>query len=133
MARRNDPIETLLGPLEQDVMEVVWKLGESTVRDVHNELASTRTIAYTTVMTTMARLATKGLLLRDTEGLAHRYRAAVSREHYARSTVEGVMTWLLDRFPEPAAAYLADVVERGDDDALDELRAAAGRRRDRER
>jgi predicted transcriptional regulator len=133
VARRNDPIETLLGPLEQDVMEVVWKLGESTVRDVHNELASTRTIAYTTVMTTMARLATKGLLLRDTEGLAHRYRAAVSREHYARSTVEGVMTWLLDRFPEPAAAYLADVVERGDDDALDELRAAAGRRRDRER
>lgn len=133
MARRNDPIETLLGPLEQDVMEAVWQLGETTVRDVHNQLATTRSIAYTTVMTTMTRLATKGLLVRDTEGLAHRYRPAVSREHYARSTVEGVMGWLLDRFPEPAAAYLADVVEQADDDSLDDLRAAAARRRDMER
>lgn len=133
MARRNDPIETLLGPLEQDVMEAVWQLGETTVRDVHNQLATTRSIAYTTVMTTMTRLATKGLLVRDTEGLAHRYRPAVSREHYARSTVEGVMGWLLDRFPEPAAAYLADVVEQSDDDSLDDLRAAAARRRDMER
>ena len=133
MARRNDPIETLLGPLEQEVMEAVWLLGESTVRDVHNQLAATRSIAYTTVMTTMTRLATKGLLLRDTEGLAHRYRPAVSREHYARSTVEGVMGWLLDRFPEPAAAYLADVVEHADDDSLADLRAAAARRRDQER
>ena len=133
MARRNDPIETLLGPLEQEVMEAVWLLGESTVRDVHNQLAATRSIAYTTVMTTMTRLATKGLLVRDTEGLAHRYRPAVSREHYARSTVEGVMSWLLDRFPEPAAAYLADVVEQADDDSLADLRAAAARRRDQER
>ncbi len=133
MARRNDPIETLLGPLEQDVMEAVWQLGETTVRDVHSQLATTRSIAYTTVMTTMTRLATKGLLVRDTEGLAHRYRPAVSREHYARSTVEGVMGWLLDRFPEPAAAYLADVVEQADDDSLDDLRAAAARRRDLER
>lgn len=133
MARRNDPIETLLGPLEQDVMEAVWLLGESTVRDVHNQLAATRSIAYTTVMTTMTRLATKGLLSRDTEGLAHRYRPAVSREHYARSTVEGVMGWLLDRFPEPAAAYLADVVEHADEASLADLRAAAARRRDEER
>ncbi len=84
-------------------------------------------------MTTMTRLASKGLLLRDTAALAHRYRPAVSREHYARSTVEGVMDWLLDRFPEPAAAYLADVVEGVDDQSLAELRAAAARRRDRER
>lgn len=133
MARRNDPIETLLGPLEQDVMEAVWQLGESTVRDVHGLLAADRTIAYTTVMTTMSRLATKGLLVRDTEALAHRYRAAVSREHYARSTVEGVMGWLLDRFPEPAAAYLADVVEHGDAQSLAELQAAVERRRDLER
>jgi predicted transcriptional regulator len=133
MARRNDPIETLLGPLEQDVMEAVWQLGESTVRDVHGLLAADRTIAYTTVMTTMSRLATKGLLVRDTGGLAHRYRAAVSREKYARSTVEGVMGWLMDRFPEPAAAYLADVVEHADPQSLAELKAAVERRRGLER
>lgn len=133
MARRNDPIEALLGPLEQDVMEVAWRLADATVRDVHDELASTRTIAYTTVMTTMSRLASKGLLVRDTAGLAHRYRPAVSRDRYARTAVEGVMSWLLERYPEPAAAYLADVVEDVDDVTLDELKAAVLRRRTEER
>jgi predicted transcriptional regulator len=133
VGRRNDPIETLLGPLEQDVMDVVWRLGDTTVRDVHGELASQRTIAYTTVMTTMSRLAAKGLLVRDTEGLAHRYRPAVSRERYARSTVEDVLTWLLDRYPEPAAAYLADVVDEVDGVTLTGLRDAVQRRRAQER
>jgi predicted transcriptional regulator len=131
--RRNEPLEALLGPLEQDVMEVVWRLGDSTVRDVHAELAANRTIAYTTVMTTMSRLATKGLLDRDTAGLAHRYRPAVSREHYARSAVGDVLSWLLERYPEPAVAYLADVVDDVDDVTLDELRAAVARRRRDER
>jgi predicted transcriptional regulator len=131
--RRNEPLEALLGPLEQDVMEVVWRLGDSTVRDVHAELAANRTIAYTTVMTTMSRLATKGLLDRDTAGLAHRYRPAISREHYARSAVGDVLSWLLERYPEPAVAYLADVVDDVDDVTLDELRAAVARRRRDER
>ena len=133
MTRRNEPIEALLGPLEQDVMDVAWRLGDATVRDVHGVLAASRTIAYTTVMTTMSRLASKGLLTRDTASLAHRYRPAVSRDRYARTAVEDVLTWLLERYPEPAAAYLADVVEDVDDVTLDELRAAVNRRRSVER
>jgi predicted transcriptional regulator len=132
-SRRNEPLETLLGPLEQEVMEVAWRIGDSTVRDVHEELAQTRTIAYTTVMTTMSRLASKGLLQRDTAGLAHRYRPAVSRERYARSAVGDVLTWLFERYPEPAAAYLAKVVEDVDGVTLDALRDAVKRQRQQER
>jgi predicted transcriptional regulator len=132
VSRRNEPLEALLGPLEQEVMDVVWRRGDTTVRAVHDDLAQRRTIAYTTVMTTMTRLATKGLLTRDTEGLAHRYRPAVSRERYARSAVNDVMSWLLERYPEPAVSYLADVVHDVDDVSLEELRAAVERRRSRE-
>jgi predicted transcriptional regulator len=127
--RRNDPLESLLGPLEQDVMDVVWRLGDATVRDVHDRLAMTRQIAYTTVMTTMTRLAAKGLLGRDTAGLAHRYCPVVSRERYARLTVNSVLSWLLERYPEPAASYLAEVVDDVDDVTLDQLRSAVERRR----
>jgi predicted transcriptional regulator len=74
MAKRNKHLQGLLGPLETDVMEMVWRLGDATVRDVHDQLADRRDLAYTTIMTTMARLAAKGLLTRDTSGLAHRYR-----------------------------------------------------------
>lgn len=132
MTRRNDPLESILGPLEQDVMDVVWRLGEATVRDVHDQLVTERSIAYTTVMTTMSRLASKGLLRRDTEGLAHRYRAAVSRDHYARSAVSSVLSWLLERYPEPAASYLAQVVDDIDTMTLDQLRHAVAQRRDQE-
>jgi predicted transcriptional regulator len=132
MARRPDPIEDLLGPLEQDVMEVVWDLQEATVRDVHDRLATRRKIAYTTVMTTMTRLATKGLLRRETSSLAHRYRPAISRDSYGRTTVESVMSWLVDRYPEPAVSYLAEVVGDVDASTLGRLRDAADDRRRQE-
>ncbi len=132
MSRRGVSLETLLGPLEQDVMDVVWRLRDATVRDVHAELVAGRDIAYTTVMTTMARLARKELLLRDTADLAHRYRPVVSRDQYARGAVGDVLAWLLERYPEPAVAYLADVVEELDDVTLDQLRDAVARRRAQE-
>ncbi len=132
MSRRGASLETLLGPLEQDVMDVVWRLRDATVRDVHAELAAGREIAYTTVMTTMARLARKGLLLRDTADLAHRYRPGISRDQYGRGAVGDVLSWLLERYPEPAVAYLADVVDELDDVTLEQLRDAVARRRAQE-
>lgn len=131
--RRDDELEGLLGPLEQSVMEAVWTLGPTTVRHVHESLAQNREIAYTTVMTTMTRLATKGLLSRDTSGLAHVYTAEVPREEYARSTVGSVMTWLMRKYPEPAAAYLAEVVDDVDGVTIESLAEAVERRRADER
>ena len=134
MAKRRTQLDGVLGPLETDVMEAVWTQGDTTVRDVHAALARGRNIAYTTVMTTMGRLAGKGLLARDTSGLAHRYNATVSREEYAKSTVHSVVDWLVNSFPEPAISYFVDVVNDGDDPAMmaalrqkiDDLRAREG-------
>lgn len=124
MGKRKNQLQGLLGPLETEVMETVWDLGETTVRDVHADLATRRDLAYTTVMTTMARLASKGLLARDTSGLAHRYRPSISREQYARSTVTSVVDWLVDSFPQPAMSYFVEVMDDGSDPAvMDALRA----------
>jgi predicted transcriptional regulator len=113
-------------------MDVVWQIGDATVRDVHEQLVKDRKIAYTTVMTTMARLASKGLLRRDTAGLAHVYRPAVSQDTYLRSALGRVLTWALERYPEPAASYLTEVVDSVDGPDLEELRAAVERRRSEE-
>lgn len=133
MAKRRSQLEGLLGPLETEVMEAVWRLGDTTVRDVHADLAQHRDLAYTTVMTTMARLASKGLLIRDTSGLAHRYRPALTREEYARTTVHSVVDWLVDSFPEPAMSYFVEVVNDSDDSVpVDSLRDRVARLRARE-
>jgi predicted transcriptional regulator len=134
MPKRRTQLDGVLGPLEAEVMEAVWGGGDTTVRDVYATLSKRRDIAYTTVMTTMTRLAAKGLLVRDASGLAHRYRASVTREDYAKSTVHSVVDWLVNSFPEPAISYFVDVVNEGDDPAaldalrskIDELRAREG-------
>ncbi|MDQ3529154.1 MAG: BlaI/MecI/CopY family transcriptional regulator [Actinomycetota bacterium] len=132
MPKRRTQLDGVLGPLESEVMEAVWTRGDTTVRDVHETLALRRDIAYTTVMTTMSRLAAKGLLIRDTSGLAHHYRAGLSRDEYAYSTVHSVVDWLVNSFPESAISYFLDVVDTEDPAVVDALRASVERLRERE-
>jgi BlaI family transcriptional regulator, penicillinase repressor len=71
---------SLLGPLETEVMGVVWAAqGAMTVRAVLDELNRERRqpLAYTTVMTVMARLAEKEVLRRSKDGRGYVYEAAV--------------------------------------------------------
>lgn len=66
-----------LGDLERSVMEQLWAAPEDTaltVREVHEALAADRSLAYTTVMTVMDRLARKDLVLQEKDGRAYRYR-----------------------------------------------------------
>jgi predicted transcriptional regulator len=133
MVKRKDQLEGLLGPLETEVMEAVWELGDTTVRDVHARLGPRLGLAYTTIMTTMARLASKGLLTRDTSNLAHRYHPTLSRDEYAQSTVTSVVDWLVEQFPEPALSYFVEVVNDGTDpDALRALRDRIDKLREQE-
>ncbi len=67
-------------------MDRIWNRGpgESTsVREVFDELAAERDIAYTTVMSTMDNLHTKGWLTRERAGKAYRYWPALSREEHS--------------------------------------------------
>ena len=128
--RRRQPLAEVLGPLEADIMEVVWAHGEVTVRDVHRALSGQRDIAYTTVMTTLGRLADKGLLRRIESQPAHRYLPLVTKEQYAASTVHSVVDWLVSHFPDPAVAYFVDRVEKEDEEVIDRLREAIERRRE---
>ena len=127
--RSRRTLDEVLGPLEAEVMDVVWSAGEVTVRDVHEVLNHKRRLAYTTVMTTMSRLADKGLLDRVEDHPAHRFSARVSREQYASSTVRSVVDWLVEHFRDPAVAYFIDRVGEEDDRMLDALQEAIEQRK----
>lgn len=131
--RRKHSLAEVLGPLEADIMEVVWDSGEVTVRDVHKALGNSRPLAYTTVMTTLGRLADKGLVKRIEVQPAHHYIALVTREQYARSTVKSVVDWLVNHFPDPAVAYFLDRVEKEDENVVERLREAIDQRRVKDR
>ncbi|MCH9732404.1 MAG: BlaI/MecI/CopY family transcriptional regulator [Actinomycetia bacterium] len=74
------------GELEAVVMDRIWDRDPTTattVRDVFDQLVAERSIAYTTVMSTMDNLHTKGWLTRKRDGKAYQYWAALSREEHS--------------------------------------------------
>lgn len=125
-------IRCVLGALESDVMEVVWARGESSVRDVQRRLEATRPIAYTTVMTTLARLTQKGLLRRRKVEGAYLYVPAVSRDQLATTVADSVIDGLLDGFGPAAVSRLLDRVQQEDPERIETLaRLIEARRRRR--
>ncbi len=72
------------GELEAVIMDRIWGRGEVvTVRDIFDDLAHDRRIAYTTVMSTMDNLHRKGWLQRERAGKAFRYWPTMTREEHS--------------------------------------------------
>lgn len=71
------PSKTALTKLELELMQVIWRLGRSTVGAVQAELS--RPLAYTTVQTMLNILERKGKLRRELRGRAYVYSARVSK------------------------------------------------------
>ncbi|MGN6243205.1 MAG: BlaI/MecI/CopY family transcriptional regulator [Motilibacteraceae bacterium] len=114
-----------MGELEGRIMDLLWdREGPVTVREVLEELAKERSLAYTTVMTVMDNLHRKGLLRRERSGKAYLYRPAMARsEHTADlmgELLEGsgdrAMTLLrfLDRIDHEERASLRAWLKRKD-------------------
>lgn len=69
------------GKLESAIMDRLWARGApSSVREVYEDLLRERSIAYTTVMSTMDTLFKKDVLRREPDGRAYRYTPVLSRE-----------------------------------------------------
>jgi predicted transcriptional regulator len=61
---------------ELEILEVVWRRGPSTVREVYRDLAGRREIGYSTVLKFMQIMTEKGTLVRDEQVRPQVYRAA---------------------------------------------------------
>jgi predicted transcriptional regulator len=65
---------------ELEILTVLWSRGATTVRDVHETIASRRPTQYTTVLKQLQVMAEKGLVLRNEDQRAHIYEASRPRE-----------------------------------------------------
>ena len=111
-----------LGPLETEVMEVVWADGESSVHGVIGKLG--RPLAYTTVMTTLDRLYKKGLLGRRKAERAFVYAPRLTRAEWEGQRAGGLVASILagpQASGELLMSCLVDAVGRHDRALLDEL------------
>lgn len=65
---------------ELEILQILWTKGLATVREVHEELASTKDVGYTTTLKLMQIMHEKNLVKRDDSMRTHVYQAAVNKE-----------------------------------------------------
>ena len=87
------PKHTTLTPQELEIMKLVWQRDTATVRDIYEALLERRKIAYTTVMTMMKILETKGYLKKRRQDRAFIYRPA----HPKNQVIGGMIREFIDR------------------------------------
>lgn len=116
----------VLGPLEKEIMKIVWSRKETSTHDVLEELRNKRDIAMTTVSSTLNRLHDKNLLKRRTDkgvrGLCYYYSPILKKEEFENMITFKVMDKLLKDFREPTTAYFIEELVKSDPKKLQELR-----------
>lgn len=107
--------KNILGELETEIMEIIWKRPGSSVRAVLNQLEKKRKVAYTTVMTVMSRLHDKGILKREAYPTgAYLYAPVQNKERFLAAASKKAIDRLIKEFGNVAIAQFLDVMENYD-------------------
>lgn len=120
------PKQLSLGPLEAEILEILWDLDSATVKEIHDRILTDpdRELAYTSVTTVLRRLAKKGWLVCDKQERAFQWRPLLTREE-ARSVQahQQLKQFLAIGNPDVVAAFADDL----DQASLEQVEAIAQR------
>ena len=75
---------------ELQILQILWREGQATVREVNNELNTIKRVGYTTTLKIMQIMNEKSLLKREKDGRTHVYIPLVKEEETQK--------FLLNRF-----------------------------------
>lgn len=98
---------------EEQVMQVLWKLGPSFAKDVLAAMPAPGP-AITTVSTIIRILEEKGFVAHEAYGRSHRYHAVISKQAYGDRSVKKL---LKDYFGGSPTAMVSAFIEREQLDA----------------
>lgn len=111
-----------LSPLELEIMNIIWDLGECTSADVIAEFTRKRRLANTTIRTVLANIRKKGYLdVVPSVEPRIRFRPRVTRRAVTRRTVKHLLANMFGDSPRDAIAFLLEE-EDIDQHELDEIR-----------
>lgn len=117
------PGDDRLGSLEAELLGVLWRASDwVSAPELHERLAASRPLAYTTVSTVLIRLANKGHVERVRDGRSFNYRAIRTKEQYAAARMARLLADLDDR--PKALSWFLDLL---DPDERSQLRRVLGR------
>jgi len=113
--------KTTLTGQELEIMKVIWKLGTPTVRQVYETMLEHRKVAYTTVMTMMNILETKGYLKKRHGERAFVYAPSRPEKQVIRAMVREFVDRVFNGAAEPLLLHLVEDDQLSKEE-LDEIR-----------
>lgn len=102
------PMDRPLTATELEMMNVIWRLGPCSVRQVVAALRPQRELAYTSVSTIIRILEQKRYVVSIKEGRGHLYQAAVSKQAYQATSLARLVTNVFDGAPTLLVQRLLD-------------------------
>jgi predicted transcriptional regulator len=120
------PKQLSLGPLETEILNIIWELDRASVKDIHDRILSDpdRELAYTSVTTVLNRLTKKGWLSCYKQGRVFYWQPLVSREEArAINSYEQLHQFLAVSNPDVVASF-ADSLDTA---SLQQMEAIASR------
>jgi predicted transcriptional regulator len=123
------PAPPPLHELEAEVMDAMWRLERATVRELMDAInaRSPKPRAYTTFMTIMARLDTKGLLARERQGKTDVYWPTLGREDYLQQRAQAEVDQVVAEYGDLALVHFARAMQTLDPARVRALRRLAAR------
>ena len=91
---------------EEEIMLILWKLGESTIRDVMKQLSEPNT-PYTTVSTVVRVLEKKEFVGHKAVGTTYLYYPLVPKKEYLKGYLSGIVSNYFDGSFSRMAAFFA--------------------------
>ena len=118
-----------LAELETEVMDEMWRLRRATVRELMDAVnaGSRKPRAYTTYMTIMVRLETKGLLERERQSKTDTYWPRLDREAYLEQRAQAEVQQLVAEYGDHALVHFARAMQTLDPARMRALRRLASR------
>jgi predicted transcriptional regulator len=98
-------------PLEMMCLNALWEIQEGNVEDVRKFVSQNRTLAYTTVLTLLDRLARRGAVSRRKEGRGFRYQPTVARDKLRRLALRNFLEYHFDGSEAKLKIFLEQPVE----------------------
>ncbi|NCT69210.1 MAG: BlaI/MecI/CopY family transcriptional regulator [Rhodanobacteraceae bacterium] len=108
---------------ELAILNVLWELGEGTVRDVYHALYKDEGGGYTTALKLLQIMHAKGLVERDDTQRAHVYRPAVNKERTQKRFLADIVQRVFDGSPSQLVLQALGGRPRATREELDEIRA----------
>jgi BlaI family penicillinase repressor len=102
------PAKSVPTDQELEILKVIWEIGPSTVREVHQELLKHRKIAYTTVLTMMGILERKGHLKKTAGERAYLYRSAKPQSQVTAGMVKEFVNRVFNGSTKPLLVHLVE-------------------------